>query len=92
MSDTLFDHSSRRKVTGPIGIGWVDGKESHIVSFSTDHKGKLGLVVGSTNGSSGLSKSFEFLPIHQLDGRRKRTCKLTRRHERIDLRKHHLGT
>jgi hypothetical protein len=66
MSDTLLDHSSRREITSPIGIGGVDGKEPHVVSLGADDESELGLVVRSTDGSSCLSESLQFLPVRQL--------------------------
>lgn len=66
MSNTLLNHSSRREITSPIGIGGVDGKEPHIVSLGANDKGKLRLVVGSTDRSSCLSESLQFLSIRQL--------------------------
>ena len=67
MSNTLFDHSSRGEITSPIGIGGVDGKEPHIVSLGANDECELRLVVRSTDGSSCLSKSLQFLSVHQLD-------------------------
>ena len=66
MGHTLLNHSSRREITSPIGIGGVDGEEPHVVSLGADDKGELGLVVGSTDGSSCLSESLQFLPVRQL--------------------------
>ena len=66
MSNTLFNHGSRREITSPIGIGGVDGKEPHIVSLGADHERELRLVIRSTDGSSGLSESLQFLPVRQL--------------------------
>jgi hypothetical protein len=62
MSDTLLDHGSRGKITSPIGIGGVGSKEPHIVPFGADDKGEFRFVVGSTDGSSGLSESPQLLP------------------------------
>jgi hypothetical protein len=62
MSNTLLDHSPRGEITSPIGIGGVGSKEPHIVPLGADDKGKLRLVVGSTDGSSGLSESLQLLP------------------------------
>lgn len=66
MSNTLLDHSSRREITSPVSIGGVDGEEPHVVSFGADDECKLGLVVRSTDGSSSLSESLQFLSIRQL--------------------------
>lgn len=66
MSDTLLDNSSRREITSPIPIGWVNSKEPHIVSLGADDESELRLVVGSTNCGSCFSESGQFLPIRQL--------------------------
>lgn len=92
MGHTLLNHSSRREITSPIGIGGVDGEEPHVVSLGTDDKGEFRLVIGSTDGSSCLSESLQFLPIRQLTIGTEGDGELTRRHERIALRRHHLGT
>jgi hypothetical protein len=66
MGHTLLNHSSRREITSPIGIGGVDGKEPHIVPLGTDDESEFRLVVGPTDGSSCLSESLQFLPVRQL--------------------------
>jgi len=66
MSNTFLDYSSRREITSPIGIGGVDSKEPHIVSLGADDECELGLIVRSTDGSSCLSESLQFLPVRQL--------------------------
>ena len=70
MSNTLLNHSSRREITSPIGVGGVDGEKPHVVSLGADDESEFRLVVGSTDGSSCLSESFQFLPIRQLTIRR----------------------
>lgn len=62
MGDTLLDNSPGGKVTSPVGILRVGGKESHVMPLGTDDKGELGLVVGSTDLGGSLSEERELLP------------------------------
>lgn len=62
MGYTLLDHGTGREITSPVGIGGVGSEEPHVVPFSTNDEGELGLVVGSTDGSSSHSELLEFLP------------------------------
>jgi hypothetical protein len=92
MGHTLLDDGTGREITSPIGIGGVASKEPHIVPLGTNNKGELGLVVGSTDGSSSHSELLEFLSTGQLATWCIQKDKLTRQRERIDLPKHRLGT
>jgi hypothetical protein len=66
VGNTFLNNSTSGEITGPVGIGGVGSKKPHVVPLGADHKGKLGLVVGSTDSGSSLSELLELLAVGQL--------------------------